>query len=440
MNDMNKRLNGAKDLVFDAVEETTTLVQQMHALTADKSFQPLSLIEPLATLSQAVKTVHDTTAAGVYEMIRIINRGIEKMLDAGTDLVAGGLVLARKTNAGGMEETPLIPPRAWETTSKDMVIDQCEAILNGLYGDYLAKKENTLDLGMNFRHRGKVLPLNKASFNQAFPDATAKICVFVHGLMCTEMSWRIGAEKFYGNPDVNFGSRLEADLGYTPLFVRYNTGRHISENCRRLSGLLAGLMDAWPVPVTEIVLVGHSMGGLVSRGAAYYANKENAPWLARLRHIVCVGSPHLGAPLEKAANLLGALLRAFNTAGTQAPARVLNARSAGIKDLRFGCTLDDEWSKQDPDAFLKNNRQNLPLVDGVGYFFIAATLTADPDHPLGRLVGDILVRVPSAVGRHKDPARSIPFSSGHVFTGMDHLHMANHPDVYQAIREFLGPL
>jgi pimeloyl-ACP methyl ester carboxylesterase len=237
---------------------------------------------------------------------------------------------------------------------------------------------------------------------------------------------------------VSFGTQLQADLGYTPLFVRYNTGRHISENCHRLSNLLSALIAAWPVPVSEIVLVGHSMGGLVSRGAAYYANKEKAPWRTRLRHIVCVGTPHLGAPLEKAANLLGALLRAFNTAGTQAPARVLNSRSSGIKDLRFGYTLDDEWTDRDPDAVLKDSRQSLPIVDGVGYFFIAATLTKDPDHPLGRMVGDILVRVPSAAGRHKDPARSIPFSSASVFPGMDHLHMANHPDVYAAIREFLG--
>jgi pimeloyl-ACP methyl ester carboxylesterase len=372
-------------------------------------------------------------------MIRIINRGVETMLDAGAGLASGALLMARKTDAPGDDGRTAPALSSPESiTGKTFLVDQCEAVLNGLYGDYLAKKENSLDLGMDFRHHGKVLPATKDAFARAFPEASGKVCVFIHGLMCTESSWRIGSEKFYGTPGVGFGSRLAKDLGYTPVFVRYNTGRHISENCRRLSHLLSALVEAWPVPVSEITLIGHSMGGLVSRGAAYYAKKDTAPWLSVLRHIVCVGSPHLGAPLEKAANLLGGILRAFNTAGTQAPARVLNRRSAGIKDLRVGYITDEEWRDRDPDALLADHRLNLPLLDSVGNFFIAATLAKDPDHPMGRLIGDILVRVPSASGRHRDPDRSIPFSSAAVFPGMDHLHMANHPDVYQAIREFLS--
>jgi pimeloyl-ACP methyl ester carboxylesterase len=279
--------------------------------------------------------------------------------------------------------------------------------------------------------------MNKEFLKQNFPDATARVCVFVHGLMCTEMSWHIGAEKFYNDPAVNFGSQLKADLGYTPLFVRYNTGRHISENGKRFSDLMSQLIDTYPVDIEEIVLIGHSMGGLVSRSATHYGNQKNAPWLKQLRHVVCVGSPHLGAPLEKAVNILGSLLRAFNHPGTQAPAQILNSRSAGIKDLRFGYTIDDEWIDKDPDAFFKDNRLNLPLVDDVGYYYIAATVTADPKHPMGLFIGDIMVRVPSAAGHAADPARRIPFRSGLVFSGMDHLHMANHPDVYKVIRDFL---
>lgn len=437
MNEHIKRAKGAKDLVFDAIEETTNLVQRMHVLTADKSVRPLTLIEPLATLTQAVKTVHDSTASGVYGMIRIVNRGVKILLDAGTGLAETGLTRAGVMDNERIDAVISAPQTTQDVSARNLLIDQSEAILNGLYGDYLAKKENALDLGMHFRHRGKILPVTKEAFHQSFPDAGDKICVFVHGLMCTEMSWQIAAEKFYGEPAVNFGSQLKADLGYTPLFVRYNTGRHISENGRRLSDLLAQLIECYPVDVKEIILIGHSMGGLVSRSAAHYGNADNAPWIKRLRHIVSVGSPNLGAPLEKAANMLGSLLRAFNTAGTQAPAQVLNSRSAGIKDLRFGYTVDDEWNDKDPDAFMNDNRLNLPLVDNVGYYFIAATVTADPNHPLGHLIGDIMVRVPSAAGHSADPDRRIPFRSGLIFSGMNHLHMANHPDVYNVIREFL---
>jgi pimeloyl-ACP methyl ester carboxylesterase len=457
MNEPVKRIKGAKDLVFDAVEETTNLVEQMHALTANISVRPLTLIAPLTTLTLAVKTVHDATASGVYEMIRMVNRSVKKLLDAGSDLVINGLVPHGRVTDGLTADQAALPgnmantgtsvqkygdfscraPESKKSSSPDFLIDQSEAILNGLYGDYLNKKGNSLDLGMTFRHRGKILPIKKDAMARAFPDATARICVFIHGLMCTEQAWNIGAEKFYADLTVNFGSQLKADLGYTPLFVRYNTGRHISENGRMFSELLSQLADEYPVDIEEIVLVGHSMGGLVSRSAAHYGHAGHASWTGKLKHICCIGSPNLGAPLEKAVNLMGSLLSAFNTAGTKAPAQILKSRSVGIKDLRFGYTTDDEWMDKNPDAFLQDNRRNLPLLDGVGYSFIAATVTADPNHPIGVLIGDIMVRVPSAAGHTADPEQRIPFHSGLVFAGMNHLHMANHPDVYNVIREFL---
>lgn len=431
MNNTIKRANGAKDLVCDAIEETTNLVERMHLLAANKSVRPLTLLEPLATLTQAVKTVHDSTASGVYEMIRMVNRGIRKLLDAGAGLAATALTEQRE----GMDEQTF--GASDRIPAHELVVAQSEAIINGLYGDYLNKKENALDLGMHFRHQGKILPLTKDAVGRAFPGATDRVCIFIHGLMCTEYSWSIAAKKFYGDPTVNFGSQINADFGYTPLFIRYNTGRHISENGRALSELMQRLMECYPVDIMEIVLIGHSMGGLVSRSAAYYGDTGNASWISRLGHIFCVGSPNLGAPLEKAANILGSVLQAFSTPGTQAPAHVLNSRSAGIKDLRFGYTVDDEWMDKNPDVFLKNNRFNLPLVKGVGYYFIGAAITSDPDHPMGFLVGDMLVRIPSASGHTADPARRIHFRSGLIVNGMNHLHLANHPEVYQVIRNFL---
>ena len=88
---IENRITGAKDLIFDAIEETTNLVEQMHRLAARNTFRPLALIEPVATVSQAVKAIHDTTASGVYQMIRTVNTGVRKLLDASTGLVVSGL-------------------------------------------------------------------------------------------------------------------------------------------------------------------------------------------------------------------------------------------------------------------------------------------------------------------------------------------------------------
>lgn len=426
------RLKGSKDLVFDAIEETTKLVARMHALVSDKSASHVSLGEPMSALVKAVKGVHDATAAGVYESIRLVNQGIHKLLDG-----AANPLLNEERGAENLAPRSTTPLRSDAKGGRPWLLDHAEAALNALCGDYLAERKNALDLGMSFRHQGKRLPMESALLKQAVPDCSEKACIFIHGLACTEWSWSISAKRFYGDLAVTFGSQLKADLGYTPWYVRYNSGCHISQNGRRLSHLLTQLVMANPCELKEIVLVGHSMGGLVARSAAFYGHEDQAPWTKSLRQVFCVGSPNLGAPIEKATNLISSLLQAFNTVGTQVPAQILNGRSAGIKDLRFGYTVDDEWRGKDPDAFFRDDRQNVPLLDGVGYSFLAATLTRDPNHPLGILLGDLAVHLPSATGDANEPVRRIPFTSGNVFGGMNHLHLTNHPDVVQAIRRIL---
>lgn len=244
--------------------------------------------------------------------------------------------------------------------------------------------------------------------------------------------------EHYGKPDVTFGSRLHADLGFTPIYLRYNTGRHISENGRALAALVTEVMEAYPVAIEEIALVGHSMGGLVVRSAAHYGSEHDEPWVAHLRHVACIGTPHLGAPLEKAVNLLTGVLRNVEAAGAQVPAELLDGRSAGVKDLRYGYTVEEEWAGLDPDKVFANSRRDLPLVDGVGYYFLAATLSRAPGHPLGELLGDVMVRLPSATGMAVEPTRRIRSTSEAVFPGMSHVGIANHPDVYEALRGMLA--
>lgn len=422
-----KRWQGTKALLFDAVEETTSLVERTHASVARKSFRSLTCVEPVAGVAQVVQTAHDATAAGVYTTIRAVNRGVEKLLDAGDVLVSNGDRDPRPDDA-----TPL---RSDAQGSRAWMIDQAEGAVNGFWGDYLSERQNSLDLAMSLRHKGSVLPPERAALAAALPAATGKLAIFIHGLANTEWAWSASAERFYGDPSVTYGSRLHDDLGYTPLYVRYNSGRRVSHNGQALSALLAQLVAEYPAAVEEIVLVGHSMGGLVARSAAYYGASENEPWVSHLRHLFCLGTPNLGAPLEQSVNLLTHVLGAVDLAGAQVPAQVLNARSVGIKDLRYGYTLDEEWQGADPDALLVDRRQNAPLVDSVGYYFVSATLTEDPAHPLGILLGDLLVRPRSAAGHAAEPARRIPFRAGRAINGLNHFQLTNHPDVYAVIRQ-----
>jgi pimeloyl-ACP methyl ester carboxylesterase len=315
-------------------------------------------------------------------------------------------------------------------------VDTAQGALNAAFGDFLRDRENGLEIRMGFRHEGRhVEPEDLPVLHE---EASRKICVFVHGLGCTEWAWSFRAAELHGHPETSFGTLLTEDLGYTPLYVRYNTGLHVSENGRRLSELIGELVAAYPGGVDEIALIGHSMGGLVARSAAHYGKAADAPWLSRLTHVFSIGSPHLGAPLEKASNMLASVLGYFDTPGTQVPAKILNARSRGIKDLRFGYIVDEDWKDREPDRYLEDNRQDVPFVDSALYCFIASTITRDPNHPLGQLIGDVLVRLPSAAGLTPEPARRLPFHIGRVLGGLHHLEIQNHPDVYAEIRRWLA--
>ncbi len=392
-----QRTRGFIDMAFDLIAETTDLVERTHDGVVARSARRF----PTA---KVVTDIHSVVSGGVFGSVRLINGITRFAAHTAVDVAEAGL--RRSPNLTG-----------------GPYVNQLQATVNGFWGDYLSRRGNGLDLGMS-------IPV-------AVSNPTNKICVFVHGLATTESVWSLSAAKHYGDPDVTFGTRLRSDLGFTPIYLRYNSGRHISENGRALATLLTEVADAYPVPVDEIALVGHSMGGLVARSAAHYAREHAQPWVARLRHVACLGSPNLGAPLEQAVNVVAGALNKIDAAGAQVPAELLNCRSAGIKDLRHGYTIDEEWTGRDPDAVFADARRNVPLVDGVGYYFLAATIARDPEHPLGRVLGDFLVQVPSASGQAAEAARRVHFSGGAVFPGMNHLHLANHPDVYEALRDLL---
>jgi pimeloyl-ACP methyl ester carboxylesterase len=429
-----KRIRGFIDLVFDVVEETTNLAERTHDAVVDRSVRRFAPVEPAKSTAEVVTGVQKVISGATFESIRLINGATRIAVGAAADVAEAGL------DPGPEEGAPELatPLRSSAAGTASWYVDYAQSSINGFWGDYLSRKQSRLDLGMTLRHHGRHLPVTHEAFADAFPDPTAKVVIFVHSLAATEWLWSLSSERYYGDPDVTFGTRLRDDLGFTPIYLRYNTGRHISENGKQLAKLITEALAAYPVPVDEVALVGHSMGGLVARSAAHYANAHDEPWADKLRHVACIGSPHLGAPLEKAVNLFTNVLKRLDAAAAHVPAELLDGRSAGVKDLRYGYTIDEEWEGRDPDEVFADARRNIPLVDGVGYYFLAATISRDLEHPLGQLLGDLMVRLPSAIGEHPEPARRIHFSGGSVFPGMNHIHIANHPDVYDALRDLLA--
>ena len=309
--------------------------------------------------------------------------------------------------------------------------------MSGFWGDRMAQSQPALAPLMRMRlHGGRLrrLPANLAADAADAGSVTGRLVVFVHGLCETDLCWSFAAEKRWGDRTCTYGSRLRDDDGWTPLYLNFNTGVHVSENGRELAEMLEELVRCWPAPVLEIALVGHSLGGLVARSAAHQGDKAGHEWIGPLRHIVALGAPHLGAPLERFTNWgthhLGRLPETRPFAGW------LNRRSVGIKDLRFGSCLDEDWSDCDPDEFLRDRCRETPFLPHAAYYFVGATLTAGP---LGAMLGDLLVRMPSASGRGSGRGRSIPFEvgNGHELAGLNHFDLLNHPAVYEQLRIWL---
>lgn len=425
-----RRLLGLRDLVHDAVDSIASLVEQTQHASFERSVAALSQVPGVGDAVHTADGVRRAVSGAVFGAIAGTNRTLRRV---GDELVTG-VQAAAEVALGDARTAELMHSIS---PAGPVWVDVAQGALNAALGDFLSARGNALATELGFMQDGARLELTREGLERALPEPNDRLCIFVHGLGCTEHTWWLGAREYHGDPAVSFGTLLRRDHGYSCLYVRYNSGRHVSENARELARQLAILTQAYPRRLRELVLVGHSMGGLVVRGAAHYGQLQDLPWVPLLTHVLCIGSPHTGSFLEKSAHVAAALLNAVPAAGTQVPATILNARSAGIKDLRFGYVLDEDWTQQDPDALLSDNRHDVPLVPTATYGFLASTFLRDPAHRMGELLGDLLVRVPSASGKAAASVRDIPFHIGSVLPGLHHAALLNHPDVYHQLVEFL---
>ncbi|MDQ3369975.1 MAG: GPI inositol-deacylase, partial [Myxococcota bacterium] len=305
---------------------------------------------------------------------------------------------------------------------RDVVV----AAINGVLGDYLHDSANPLAITMHLRHRRAPLDLAPEALREAVPHATSKLVVLLHGSSMTDAQWtRAGHDH---------GTALERDLGYTPLYLRYNSGRHISTNGRAFAELLEQLVAAWPVAVEEIVLLGHSMGGLVARSACRIADDRTHAWRPRLHALIMLGSPHHGAPLERGGNWIDRLL---GISPYSAPLGALGRiRSAGVTDLRYGNVVDDHWHGRDRFAHGADERSACALPDGARCYVIAGTLSPAA---ASRLRSDGLVPVASALGDHARDALGLAVPAEHrwIAYGTGHLDLIAAQAVYAQIRTWL---
>ncbi len=382
-------VRGCARIVVDATIGVAGIVEGVHVTIAGRS-DPLEITTRIARL--------------VYGIVRTVTAFVGNGIDAVAAAMA--LFLDGEGSSAGREAAV--------------------AVLNGVLGDYLADTGNPLTITMQFRRDGQPLELETDELAARLP-ASNKVLLFVHGLCLNDLQW-----ARHGNDP---GAKLAMDLGYTPVYLHYNSGLHVSTNGRRFSALIETLLEQWPVPVQDLVIVGHSMGGLLARSAHYCGTRAGCRWPDCLRKVVFLGTPHHGTPLERAGSWVDAVLDA--NAFSAPFARLGKIRSAGITDLRFGSARESDWRGRDRFGHSRDCRQPMPLPTRVQCYAIAAIASADGIG--GRLRDDGFVPADSALGDHADPrlALAIPESHRWIARGMSHLDLLSRPEVYERIAYWL---
>lgn len=360
-------LRATAGLVVDATKGVVDVVQGMHT-----AIGAVPLITPL-----------------VYQAIR----GVTGIVGVSIDTVVASLAPLLGESAPGRQREAVL------------------AAINGVIGDHLEATKSPLAIPMTIRppleelHRGGTL------------------LVLVHGSCLCDLQWnRCGHDH---------GSALADDLGFTPAYLHYNTGRHVSDNGNDFSALL----EKESTGFTDIVILAHSLGGLVARAAIRAAEETGQAWRQKLRVLITLGTPHHGAPLERAGNLFET---ALGLTKYSAPLRALGKiRSAGVTDLRYGNVVPADWRDRDRFAHGKDPRTPTPLPEGVRSYAVAATTARSLDR--GALPGDGLVPVNSALGKHPDDAFVLHFAEQRIVLGAGHLDLLSSPEVYAIIRAWLDP-
>lgn len=390
-------LRGASRLAIDATRGLADLVEAMHH-----------------TIGQTPGVQGPPPAArtrGITGLVYRSVRGVTGLVGSGIDAILGRLA-------------PLFRASPPSPTREALV-----AALNGVLGDYLEATANPLAIAMRFRRDGVPLSMERDTSAAAMPATTGKLLVLVHGLCLNDLQWnRRGHDH---------GEALARDLGYTPVYLHYNTGLHLSTNGAQLADALETLVQQWPAPFSDLAILTHSMGGLVARSACHYGAAGEHAWLRHLRTLVFLGTPHHGAPMERGGNGIDLLL---GISPYSAPlARLGKIRSAGITDLRYGNLTHEDWHGR--DRFARGDRRRfVPLPDGVGCYAVAATTASASTLANRRMPGDGLVPVASALGEHDRAALSlhIPSSRKWIAWGCGHLDLLASPAVYRRIRHWIG--
>lgn len=390
---VDSELQGITHLIIDATIGVTDIVEAMHKQVVHPPLLPSTRIQKL------ISTIARVTFKTIRWNTKFIGNSISKFLKQLTPLVG----------------------KIKDSEKKEIIL----SILNGVIGDHLEKKRNPLELNMEFRYQSKTLQIDSKNFKKKHPKITGKIILMIHGSCMSSLQWT--------RNNYNHGEILAQELDKTLIYLNYNSGKHISTSGKNLNESLEELIENWPIPVEELTIISHSMGGLVTRSALYYAEQTKKEWTKYLKKVVFLGTPHHGSPIEKIGNYLDVLLESIPYA--KPFAKLGKVRSAGITDLRYGNITDEDWKNKNRFELKGDQRQVIKLPKNIDFYSVAAIL----DNKTSKILGDSLVDLKSALGQHKDADKNLDFKKENTFVlyQNNHLDLLNNHEITEKLKVWL---
>jgi pimeloyl-ACP methyl ester carboxylesterase len=394
-NRLSQDILSASRLGLDALAGVTDIAEALQQ----------SIVNPLGSKNKAENTsANNTSSRGISGLIYTCLRKVNRLLTTGVDRLI----------VNGQAQTLEI--------SRSDAMHAAVSALNGVMGDRLLTQNNSLAIKMAFRRNGKTLKATE--LKDLVEQADGKVLLMVHGLCMNDVQWT--------RKDHNHGEQLAQKFNLLPIYLHYNSGRHISENGRELAELLHTLENTVTVPV-KLNILAHSMGGLVSRSACHHAKNAGQSWLTSLEKMIFLGTPHHGAPLEKGGNWLGQLLDISPYSAPFVP--LVKLRSSGVTDLRYGNVCDEDWQNQDRFSSQADPRNPVALPAHVNCYALASSIAKKPNSLTDKLIGDGLVAVNSALGKHKEHRHKLNIGEPQQWLGynISHMGLLNEPDVYEML-------
>jgi pimeloyl-ACP methyl ester carboxylesterase len=392
----DSELQGLTHLIMDATVGVTDLVEEMHKQVVHPPFLPSTSIQKLIT------KIAGFTFSNIRWSTKMIGNSVSKILKHITPAI-GNIKSSDK---------------------KEVLL----SVLNGVIGDHLEEKENPLKIDMQFRYQSKAIQIDNESLKETYPKINGKILLMIHGSCMSDIQWN--------RKNHNHGEILSEKLDKTPIYLNYNSGKHISTNGKELNKNLQKLIENWPVPVEEIVIIAHSMGGLLTRSVLYYAGQNENNWTKHLKKVAFLGTPHHGSHVERMGNYLDLILESVPY--LKPFARLGKIRSAGVTDLRYGNLIDEDWQHIGRFERKGDQRKHIQLPNKIEFFAVAAVIGKKTTGST-RIFGDNLVDVKSALGKHKKTEKSLHFKEDTILIVYEnnHLDLLSNSEILEKLKIWL---